>query len=693
METRTIETEIKDIKILLEKADLDQKIKSQLKNKLAEIKKLSKECFIDPVSFEYFSFDDQPFTILTSSNIKTVVTKSTKNTLQAKHNTETLKAEKAGQSYIPLDPITRLPIIGYIKNNEVLALLQSTYESLKHLEEKIRLSHLAYTEDEKKVFTLKITMPNSQEALTLADKMQNEMKLPIKIKDRTITILPANEIGPCGTYSYPAELGSEIFCIAFPNNGYRDEFAEIMRLTHSNAVTMLHFESQTNIIYFKQESLIKVLETRTIEDEIEDVETSLKKASLPQGIEHLFKKELEEIKKLSDERLICPISFEYFSPDNPPYTILTDGIIKTVVTESAKNKLVAMYASEIEKANATFELTGEMIPYVPFDPVTRLPIKGYQKNQDVLPLLQSTKDSLKHLENKIKMGHFAYTEITNKVFTLQITLPNSVDALALANKMQNEWKLPIEIKGSTITILPSSGIGTCGTYPSKNEKKQEIAIAFEDQKYRDEFVTTFNIPTTKSIFKPGWGQQIIGKGTNAIYFEREFLIETQPPQASIVQSPFTLYSSIKPPQAEPKILLSNLMLKGKEMLAVKFPDEATAVTCLERLKVGEYKGLTVPSISDDHPNTLFFPTYIAAGGEFTAIFPSSKMCETFFDLIIADVDKVRTKAFQRQNRAGDFVIHFCDKALLAENGNIRLSISNELKGKENISLSMTNLNI
>lgn len=408
---------------------------------------------------------------------------------------------------------------------------------------------------------------------------------------------------------------------------------------------------------------------------IEALQKIISHANLSDQMRKRLNEQLTLVITTFEDELTDPISLEYFSLDKNkiPYTIMTGGKVKTVVSEETKNQL------EDKETKV--------------DPFTTLPITGYVKDDAKLKLLADMEHKLWRLEQLVvdaqKLTNFACTEIKEGSFTLQITIPHPGGAKSLYTKMLNQWQLPVNVNEQTITIYPSQGKGTCGIYVShdlsSDEVKTQIAISFANKQHRDEFINAMGLSNANipSIVNPGFGP-----GTNVIFFDQEAIQQSLLPPPSISQSPHTKFqpAQTKEPMELPKVLLYRAR-KGE--LAVKFPDEATRNHFIVQLGGKEkFDGKDYPITYDDNKDTLFFPGYQAKNGEFASIFPSSTMCLQFFNLLIYENRRVnKTDAFMALNSKGENVIYFKDPAFFKERGNVNVTLR-EMPGSASPSSTM-----
>lgn len=126
------------------------------------------------------------------------------------------------------------------------------------------------------------------------------------------------------------------------------------------------------------------MESRNITTELETLGESIENAQVEEKIKNELREKLEKIKDVYDNELQCPISYEYFSSSNAPYTIVTDpaGTKKTVIDADTKND----YESQNTKT----------------DPISRHTIIGYEINQEKTASFKEQEHQLDLLHNELK---------------------------------------------------------------------------------------------------------------------------------------------------------------------------------------------------------------------------------------------------------------------------------------------------
>jgi hypothetical protein len=145
------------------------------------------------------------------------------------------------------------------------------------------------------------------------------------------------------------------------------------------------------------------MEARTVETLINDIKNLIGSANFSKSITNQLKTKLAEFEK--DERLICPQSNEFFTTDNPAYTILTGDKIQSVVSLTSMNELETYFKTKnLER----------------LDPWTRYKILGYEPNAEIMELVKKTENKLEFMEKLIREEIALPTELEE--FNIQFFL-------------------------------------------------------------------------------------------------------------------------------------------------------------------------------------------------------------------------------------------------------------------------------
>lgn len=148
------------------------------------------------------------------------------------------------------------------------------------------------------------------------------------------------------------------------------------------------------------------METRTISTQLDDIDQLIKNTKFSEKMTNQLNQQFAKIKAELDNNtlLSCPISNEYFSIDNPAYTILTHCHIQTVISLAVKIKFEKQFITR--------------------DPYTRFQILGYELDTKRMELINNVEKNLDLMKDEIRNKNEIFVE--NNIDTSEILDTKSI---------------------------------------------------------------------------------------------------------------------------------------------------------------------------------------------------------------------------------------------------------------------------